>query len=76
MKNIVARCTVEAKLRSMANGVSELVWLKLLLEELEISMRSPMTHCDNKAPLASFIILCIMIGLNIWRLTDTLSKKN
>ena len=33
-KTIVAKSNVETELRSLANEVNELIWLKLLLEEL------------------------------------------
>ena len=33
-KNVVAKTSVETELQSLANEVNELIWLKLLLEEL------------------------------------------
>ncbi|KZV44853.1 Cysteine-rich RLK (receptor-like protein kinase) 8 [Dorcoceras hygrometricum] len=36
-QSVVARSSAEAELRAMANGVCELLWLKLVLEELKLS---------------------------------------
>ena len=52
MQNVVARSSAEAELRSLANGVSELIWLRLLLEELQVATESPMRlYGDNKAAI-------------------------
>ena len=40
-QNVVAKSSAEAELRSLVNGVSELIWLKLLLEELQMPTKSP-----------------------------------
>ena len=51
--NVVARSSAEAEFRSLANGVSELIWLKLLLKELQAGTKSPMKlYCDNKAAIS------------------------
>jgi hypothetical protein len=48
----VARSTAEAGYRSMAFGVSEGLWLQILLFELGLSEKSPiMLYCDNKAAI-------------------------
>ena len=52
-KTIVAKSNVETELRSLANEVNELIWLKLLLEELQMSTKSPMRlYRDNKVTIS------------------------
>ena len=47
---VVARSSAEAEYRGMAKGVCELLWIKNLLQELNIPIASPMKlYCDNKA---------------------------
>lgn len=51
-QNVVTRSSDEAEFRSLANGVSELIWLKLLLKELQVTTKSPMKlYSDNKAAI-------------------------
>lgn len=38
-KHVVARSSVEAEFRSMALGVCELLWLKILLDDLKIEVK-------------------------------------
>lgn len=46
---MVARSSTEAEFRSMALGICELLWLKIILEELKIKYEMPMRlYCDNK----------------------------
>ena len=46
----MAGSSAEAEYRDMAKGVCELLWIKNLLQELEISPILPMKlYCDNKA---------------------------
>lgn len=50
---MVARSSAEAEYRAMANGVCEMLWLKKILEELQIHMDMPMKlYCDNKAAIS------------------------
>ena len=35
-QNVVARSSVEAEFRAMALGVCELLWLKIILEDLKV----------------------------------------
>ena len=52
-QNVVARSSVEAEYRAMANGVCEILWLKRILEELRMPMNMPMkSYCDNKAAIS------------------------
>jgi hypothetical protein len=51
-QNVVARSTAEAEFRAMAQGVCEVLWLKILLLELGLFKEKPMLlYCDNKAAL-------------------------
>ena len=49
---VVVRSNVEAEYRAIALGICELLWLKRLLGELEITTKSPMKlYSDNKAAI-------------------------
>ena len=51
-QSVVARSTAEAELRSMASGLCELLWLRLLLTELRLFKGGPLRlHCDNQAAI-------------------------
>jgi transposase InsO family protein len=51
-QSVVARSTAEAELRSMASGLCELMWLKILLTELQLHDGSPLQlYCDNQATI-------------------------
>jgi glucan phosphorylase len=51
--NVVARSCVEVKYRAMANGVCEMLWLKRILKELQVSMNMSMkSYWDNKAVIS------------------------
>ncbi|RDX92052.1 Copia protein, partial [Mucuna pruriens] len=50
--NVVAS-SAKAKYRAMAQGVSEILWLKRILEELQLPMTLPMKlYCDNKVAIS------------------------
>jgi transposase InsO family protein len=52
-QNVVARSSAEAEFRSMALGICELLWLKIILDDLKVKWESPMKlFCDNKAAIA------------------------
>ena len=52
-QNVVARSSAEAELRSMALGICEGLWIKMLLEELNVTVQGPIsTFCDNKAAIS------------------------
>jgi hypothetical protein len=45
---IISRSSVEVKYRVMANGVTEVCWLRQLLQELHAPlMKSSLVYCDN-----------------------------
>ena len=49
---MVARISVEAKLRIVVQGMCELLWLKKLLEKLRIKIEGPMKlYYDNKTTI-------------------------
>ena len=50
---MVARSSAEAEFRAMAQGVCELLWLKIILEDLKIKVEGPMRlYCDNKSAIS------------------------
>jgi len=51
-QNVVARSTAEAEFRSMASGLCEVMWLKIILTELQLYDRTPpQLYCDNQATI-------------------------
>lgn len=52
-QNVVARSSAEAEFRAMAQGICELLWLKIILEDLKIQWDGPMgLYCDNKSAIS------------------------
>jgi len=52
-QNVVARSTAEAEFRAMAQGVCELLWMKIILDDLKIKYEAPMgLACDNKPAIS------------------------
>jgi len=50
--NVVSRSSAEAEFRSMALGICELLWIKIILEDLRIKWEEPMRlYCDNKSAI-------------------------
>jgi hypothetical protein len=51
-QNVVARSSVEAEYRAMAQGVCELLWLRKLLKELRLCERGRLSlYCATKLSL-------------------------
>jgi hypothetical protein len=49
-QNIVARSSAEAEYRAMSSTVSELIWIRQVLVDLNIKIEEPMKiFCDNKS---------------------------
>ena len=49
---MVARSSVESKFRVIAQGLCELLWLKIILDDLRIKWDGPMKlYCDNKSTI-------------------------
>ena len=52
-QNVVARSNAEAEFRILAQGVCELLWIKLLLSDLDIDQTDSMQlYYDNKAAIS------------------------
>ena len=50
---MVARSNAEAEFRAMAQGVCELLWLKIILEDLKIRWDGPIRlYYDNKSAIS------------------------
>ncbi|GMP59692.1 hypothetical protein CsSME_00022873 [Camellia sinensis var. sinensis] len=48
--NVVVKSSAKAEFRAMAQGVCELLWIKLLLSDLGIDQTDSMRlYCDNEA---------------------------
>jgi hypothetical protein len=51
-QKVVARSSVEAEFRGMAQGICELLWIKSILKDLEIKYMNHINlYCDNKAAI-------------------------
>jgi hypothetical protein len=57
-QNIVARCTTEAKFRSMAHGICELMWQNIIFTEKDLFEVEPLMiyllYLNKRPPLADF----------------------
>ena len=52
MEKQVARSSAETEYRAMALGICELLWLKILMDDLKIKWQGTMRlYCDNKAAI-------------------------
>ena len=52
-KYVVARSSAESKFWAMAQGICELLWLKIILEDLRLKWDGPMKlYCDNKSAIS------------------------
>ena len=50
---MIARSSIETEFRAMAQGICELLWLKIILEDLRIKSDNPMRlYCDNKSAIS------------------------
>ncbi|RVW50362.1 Retrovirus-related Pol polyprotein from transposon RE1 [Vitis vinifera] len=51
-QNVVARSSAESEFRVIAQGLCELLWLKIILDDLRIKWDSSMKlYCDNKSAI-------------------------
>nr|CAN71693.1 hypothetical protein VITISV_012128 [Vitis vinifera] len=51
-QNVVARSSAESDFRVIAQGLCELLWLKIILDDLRIKWDGPMKlYCDNKSTI-------------------------
>jgi len=52
-QNVIARSSAEAEFRAMALGVCELLWMKIILDDLKIKYEAPMgLTYDNKSAIS------------------------
>ncbi|KAL0539644.1 hypothetical protein IC582_023860 [Cucumis melo] len=76
-QGVMARSSAEAEHRTMSLGIYEEIWFQKVLSDLCKDYEVPMKlFCENKAAIsiANNPIQHDMTGLNMWRLTNTLSK--
>lgn len=70
-QSVVARRSAEAEYRAMTHGIYEGIWLKRMLEELQIPTSYTIRMlCDAKLPSAMQRTQFIMIEQNMSKLTD------
>ncbi|RVW98411.1 Copia protein [Vitis vinifera] len=51
-QNVVARSFAKSEFRAIAQGLCELLWLKIILDDLRIKWDGPMKlYCDNKSAI-------------------------
>ena len=75
--NVVARSSAESKFKVIAQGLCELLWLKIILDDLRIKWDDPMKfYCDNKSVINIAHNPIQHNRTNILRLVDISSKKN
>ena len=49
---VVARSSVEVEFRATTHSICELLWLKIILDDLKIKWQGPMkSYCDNKSTI-------------------------
>ena len=49
-QNVVDKSSVEAEFRATALGICELLWIKIILDDLKIKWEQPIRlYCDNKS---------------------------
>ena len=52
-QSVVARSSAEAEFRAMVQGICELLWLKIILEDMKVKWGEPMRlYCDNKSAIS------------------------
>ncbi|XP_024018583.1 uncharacterized protein LOC112090760 [Morus notabilis] len=51
-QNVVAQSSAEAEFRAVAQGICEVLWLRKLLEELQVTVEFPVKlYCENKSAI-------------------------
>ena len=51
-QNVVARSSAEAGFRALAHGICETIWIRRVLEELQVENKAPLkVYYDNQAAL-------------------------
>ena len=72
---MVARSSAEVEFRALAQGICEGIWIKRVLSELGMNDSSSIDDVTIKLQSVLLRILCIMIELNISKLTSTSSPR-
>jgi hypothetical protein len=71
----VARSSTKAECKVLADGTAEVIWLKYLLTDLQISsIFTPIIWCDNLSTTYLSTNLVFMLAQNMLRLIIILSK--
>ncbi|KAK3008668.1 hypothetical protein RJ639_015049 [Escallonia herrerae] len=71
-QTVVSRSSAEAEYRAMATTTSEIIWLKQLLQDLEVSCTTPVSlFCDNRA--AIHIAANPTFSPKLWDMIDFIS---
>jgi hypothetical protein len=71
----VARSSTKAECKALADGTAEVIWLKYLLTDLQISsISTPIIWCDNLGATYLFTNLVFMLAQNMLRLIIILSE--
>lgn len=53
MQTVVARSSVEAEFRAIAQGICEVIWLERLMDDLQISISAPpKLYSDNNSSIS------------------------
>ena len=51
-QNVVARSSAEVEFRDMTTSVCELLWVKIIMEDLKVQLSKPIKlYCDNKSTI-------------------------
>ena len=52
-QNVVPRSSAEAEFRAMVQGLCELLWMRIILNDLKVACEEPMIlYCDNKSAIS------------------------
>ena len=52
-QGVVARSSAEAEFRAATHGICELLWIRIILNDLRIEWQDPMKlYCDNKSAIS------------------------
>ncbi|BAT73097.1 hypothetical protein VIGAN_01055600 [Vigna angularis var. angularis] len=48
----MSRSLAESEFRALAQGICELLWIKIILDDLKVDLKGPMKlYCDNKSAI-------------------------
>lgn len=60
-QNGIVRSNAEAEFRAMALRICELLWLKIILKDLQLKWEAPIRlYCENKSPINMHTTRCNM----------------